>query len=138
MSENDLTELRLASLPRSKPFRFRIEPDAQAREDIANSLDISGVRKLRFAGTLSPERKSDWHLEAELGATVVQPCVATLEPVTTRIDEKTERRYVADLEEPEGGAEVEMPEDDSIELKTWCSSLTADFTEACFLAASFA
>jgi uncharacterized metal-binding protein YceD (DUF177 family) len=44
------------------------------------------VRKLRFAGTLEPEGARDWRLEAELGATVVQPCVVTLAPVTTRIE----------------------------------------------------
>jgi hypothetical protein len=46
---------------------------------------------------------------------VVQPCVVTLAPVTTRIEEKVERRFRADLPEPAPGAEVEMPEDDALE-----------------------
>jgi hypothetical protein len=49
-----------------------------------------------------------------LGATVVQPCVATLAPVTTRIETGVTRRYLADWQEPEG-EEAEMPEDDTTE-----------------------
>jgi hypothetical protein len=44
------------------------------------------VRKLRFIGTLEPEGAQDWRLTADLGATVVQPCVVTLAPVTTRLE----------------------------------------------------
>jgi uncharacterized metal-binding protein YceD (DUF177 family) len=53
-------------------------------------------------------------LKAALGATVVQPCVVTLEPVTTRIDVPVQITYAAGLEMPEE-EEVEMPEDESIE-----------------------
>ena len=46
----------------------------------------------------------------------MQPCVVTLEPVLTRIDTKVERRYVADWpDEADAGAEIEMPEDDTLE-----------------------
>jgi hypothetical protein len=56
----------------------------------------------------TPEGARDWRLSARLGATVVQPCVATLAPVTTRIDTDVTRRYLADWQEPEGD-EAEMP-----------------------------
>ena len=49
------------------------------------------------------------------GATVVQDCVVTLAPVTTRIDERVQRRYMTDPPEPDTG-EAEMPEDDVEEL----------------------
>lgn len=90
---------------------FEIAPEAEGRAAVAEELGIPGVRKLRFAGRLVPEGRRDWRLEAELGATVVQDCVVTLEPVTTRIDEAVLRRYLADLPEPEPG-ESEVPEDD--------------------------
>ena len=49
----------------------------------------------------------------------MQPCVVTLEPVTTRIDQTLRRQYVADyvdIDEPE----AEVPEDDSVEpLGQW-------------------
>lgn len=84
------------------------------RAAIAAALDIRGLRKFSFAGELRPEGRRDWILQAKLGATVVQDCAITLDPVTTRIDEDVTRRYLAEMPEP-SGLEVEMPEDDTIE-----------------------
>jgi uncharacterized metal-binding protein YceD (DUF177 family) len=106
---------RSADLARRNPLPFRIEPDAEARAALAARLGASEIRKLRFEGELRPEGKEDWRLVAKLGATVVQPCVVTLAPVTTRIDQSVERRYLARWSEPEAGSETEMPEDDSTE-----------------------
>jgi uncharacterized metal-binding protein YceD (DUF177 family) len=93
---------------------FTLEPDADARRAAAARLGIDAVRKLRFEGTLAPEGTRDWRLEARLGATVVQPCVVTLAPVTTRIDTVVLRAYLADFVEPEED-EAEMPEDETQE-----------------------
>lgn len=125
--------LPLARLPRGHERSFEITPDAPARAALAAELGITSVRKLRLVGQLVPEGARDWRLEAMLGATVVQPCVITAEPVTTRIDEKILRRYLADLEEPEGD-EVEMPEDDSAEPLPATLDLWAILTEALALA----
>jgi uncharacterized metal-binding protein YceD (DUF177 family) len=63
----------------------------------------------------------------------VQPCIVTLEPVTTRIDTPVLRRYLAEpLPEPAG--EVEMPADDSIEALPPTFDLWAVATEALSLA----
>jgi uncharacterized metal-binding protein YceD (DUF177 family) len=78
-------------------------------------MGISGVKKLLFEGQLTPNGRGDWRLDATLGATVVQPCVVTLAPVTTRIDEKVTRRFLSRWSEPEAGSETEMPEDDTTE-----------------------
>jgi len=106
--------LRLDQLPPHRDTEFDIRPDAEARAAIARTLGAERVRKLRFSGRLHPLGQGDWALEGHLGATVVQPCVVTLEPVVTRIDLPVERRYVADLAEP-SGEEVEMPEDVTVE-----------------------
>jgi uncharacterized metal-binding protein YceD (DUF177 family) len=93
-------------------------PDAAARAAIAAHLGIPAIRKLRLEGRLLPEGRRDWALDAMLGATVVQDCVVTLDPVTTRIDEPVTRRYMAALPDiglAAGHAEIEMPEDDTIE-----------------------
>jgi uncharacterized metal-binding protein YceD (DUF177 family) len=111
-----LRPFRSTDLARRARLAFRLEPDAEARRAIAARLGIPEVRKLRFAGELVPEGRRDWRLEAALGATVVQPCVVTLAPVVTRIDEPVTRRYLADWEEPAPGSETEMPQDDSAEL----------------------
>lgn len=106
--------IRLAESGHREAIPFALEPGAPGREAVAAALGIPGVRKLRFAGRLLPEGRRDWRLDARLGATVVQDCVVTLEPVTTRIEEEVLRRYVADLPDP-GPGESEMPEDDTLE-----------------------
>jgi uncharacterized metal-binding protein YceD (DUF177 family) len=110
-----------------------VTPDAAARAAIARHLDIRDIRKLRFEGTLTPEGRRDWTLTATLGATVVQDCVVTLDPVVTRIDEPVTRRYLADMPEPTLG-EVEMPEDDTIEPLPASLDLAAVMVEALSLA----
>ncbi|MDG4648060.1 DUF177 domain-containing protein [Roseibacterium sp. SDUM158017] len=112
---------------------FSIVPETEARRAAAETLGIEAVRKLRFEGTLHPVGARDWHLEARLGATVVQPCVVTLAPVTTRIDTELERRYLADFVEPEGD-EAEMPQDDTAEALPERLDLSAVMLEALALA----
>ena len=118
MSQTPETDhgLRVADLPQNRDTPFDLRPEAAELRAIAEDLDLSALRKLSFRGTIRASGEADWLLEAVLGATVVQPCVVTLEPVTTRIDEKVRRLYLADPAPllPEGD-EGEMPEDDSIE-----------------------
>ena len=109
--------LRVADLPQGAERTFRREPDATARAALAQELGAQALRKLRLEGTLRPDGARGWRLDAMLGATAVQTCVVTLDPVTTRIDVPVARRYVpaAQLPRPEPGSETEMPEDDEIE-----------------------
>lgn len=106
--------LRVADLPARKPYAFHLRPDARARSEIAAQLGVSAVRKLDFRGTLAADGRHDWRLEARLGASVVQPCVITAEPVTTRIDIDVIRRFLRQMPEPQG-PEAEIPEDDTLE-----------------------
>lgn len=106
--------LRVATLASRKPTRFDLRPDAEQEKLLAAVLEIAAVRGMRFKGELRPFGKHDFELEAELTATVEQPCCVTLAPVVTRISEKVTRRYLADLPEPEAD-EVEIPEDDTVE-----------------------
>ena len=106
--------LRVADLPPGRPVEIEITPDRDERNGLAVSLDLLALRKLQFSGTLRPLGRRDWELTGHLGATVVQSCVVTLEPVTTRIETDVERRFLADFTEPEEG-EAEMPEDDAAE-----------------------
>lgn len=108
------TVLRLSDLAAGKPTGFELVPTSAERKAIAETLGITAIKKLRFSGTLTPQNKRDWLLRADLGVTVVQPCVVTLAPVTTRIDERIGRNYMANLPEIDA-AELEMPEDDTVE-----------------------
>jgi uncharacterized metal-binding protein YceD (DUF177 family) len=113
------TSLRVASLSQTGPTPFSLRPDGASLAALAETLGLSGLRKLSFEGSLKPLGENDWQLTARLGATVLQPCVVTLEPVTTRIDIDVTRIYLRDYEEPDA-PEAEMPEDDTVEpLGVW-------------------
>ncbi|HBS50734.1 MAG TPA: hypothetical protein DEA05_11935 [Rhodobacteraceae bacterium] len=105
---------RIADLSQSAATAFDIAPARADMDAIAAELGLSGLRKLRFTGRIEAQGRRDWRLTGELGATVVQPCVVTLEPVTTRVDSPVVRQYLAEMPEPDA-TEVEMPEDDTIE-----------------------
>ena len=114
LSELPSKQLRVADLPTRKVTTFDLSPSATEREALARVLGVPSIKKLKFAGTIAAVGGKDWRLEADLGATVVQECVVTLDPVTTRIDEDIIRTYVAELPDI-AGSEVEMPEDDSVD-----------------------
>mgnify|MGYP000507130793 CR=1 FL=1 len=135
-SSPDPTVLRTANLRNSQPTRFKLEPDAPARDALAKALDAVSVRKLRFEGEVAPKGRSGWELTAQLGATVVQSCIVTLEPVTTRIDTPVTRRFVPaeQMSSYEAGSEIEMPEDDETEELGEVIDLAAVMTEALSLA----
>ncbi|WP_281826768.1 YceD family protein [Jannaschia rubra] len=106
--------VRLADLPQRKSTHVRLVPDAGQLESLADRLGVDQFRKVRMDLELSPGPGRDWTLTGTLGATVVQPCRVTTDPVTTRIDDTVTRRYAADYDIPRE-EEVEMPEDDSVE-----------------------
>ncbi|TMV06494.1 DUF177 domain-containing protein [Ruegeria sediminis] len=110
----DQTALRVADLPQNAPTPFALRPDADALERLKQELGLLGLRKLSFSGEIRAQGKRDWVLTGKLGATVVQPCVVTLDPVTTRIETEVRRIYLADWKDPEGD-EAEMPDDDEAE-----------------------
>ena len=128
MAASQQTTLTLAG--ESQPQEFLLEPDANARTTIAEDLGILAIRKLRFQGMVKPEGDTDWRLNARLGATVVQSCVVTLEPVATRIDTDVVRNFVSGLPDIGDASEVEMPEDDSLEPLSDMIDLEAILVEA--------
>lgn len=107
--------LRVADLRVGQPTRFELVPDQASCNAIAKDLGILGLHKIRFTGEIAPLGKHDWQMTADLGATVSQECVVTLDPVKTRIDDTVTRQWIRDLSQPDGEEEVEMPEDDNID-----------------------
>lgn len=124
------TPLRVADLPTGRPVPFDISPDSATLAALGDDLGLIALKKLRFAGTLRTDGRSDWRLDAHLGGTVVQPCVVSLEPVTTRIERDISRRFVKDWPGVDEAEEVEMPEDDSIDPLTDTIDLAAILSEA--------
>lgn len=125
----------VAALNRAGSRDFDLVPDASALAELRARLGLAGLRKVSLRGTLKPEGKRDWRLRAMLGATVVQPCVVSLAPVTTRIDEPVERVWRAEPNwQDREGDEVEIPEDVSEELLGREIDLGAVLSEALALA----
>ncbi|RMF33961.1 MAG: DUF177 domain-containing protein [Alphaproteobacteria bacterium] len=108
--------LRLDRLPRNAPHRFDERATEAERKAIAGLAGAISVDRFRFAGELSPRSDGGWDLTARLRATIVQRCVASLEPVAQRIDETVIRHYVPGLEEPGPDLEV-VAEDDEEEAE---------------------
>lgn len=118
------TALRVSDLSQSAPTPFALRPAPEVLAEIASALELSALRKLSFEGHVKPLGGSDWTLEGRLGATVVQPCVVTLEPVTTRIDIDVTRQFIDGYDMPDE-PEAEMPEDDTVEkLGAWIDPAT--------------
>ena len=125
--------LRVADLSQRTQTDVTVVPSIAEMSELQSALDVSDLRKVRFEGRLAPLGKSDWQLTAHLGATVVQPCVATLEPVTSRIETEVTRLFVRDYEMPDA-PEAEMPEDETIEPLGTHIDLLHVLTEALSLA----
>jgi uncharacterized metal-binding protein YceD (DUF177 family) len=111
---NKNTALRVADLAQNSATRFELTPGSEDMQALAAELGLVALKKLRFCGEVTAQGTRDWLLTGALGATVVQPCVVTLDLVSTRIDITVRRVYLADLPETEAD-EVEMPEDDEVE-----------------------
>lgn len=111
--------LRVAKLSQSGPTPFALTPDKDEMAQWATQLGLSGLRKLSLKGQVAPAGKAAWTVKATLGATLIQPCVLTLEPVTTRIDVEVQRQFQREVDTPED-EEFELPEDDLPErLGVW-------------------
>ena len=98
---------------------FDIAPTPAEAAALARLLGAQAVRKLRFAGRLAALDRAGWGLDGTLGATVVQTCVVTLEPVVTRIDQTVRRRFLPDAGARSAGIAaglvVDPDEDDEVE-----------------------
>jgi len=82
---------------------------------IADILSAVSVEKMRISGALIPTGAKDWDLKATVGASVVQTCVVTLQPVRTRIDVPVTLSYVADYCTDSEDSVTEMTVDETIE-----------------------
>jgi uncharacterized metal-binding protein YceD (DUF177 family) len=107
--------LDLAQLRGVDDFAFEIAPEPAEAEAMARLMGAQAVRKLRFAGRLAPLASGGWQLDADLGATVIQTCVVTLDPVTTRVDQKVRRRFVRQEGGPAPEITIAADEDDEVE-----------------------
>lgn len=112
--------IEVARLRDLAEFGFDIAPEPAEALALARLLDAQAVRKLRLRGRLAQAPDGGWLLEAVLGATVIQTCVVSLDPVTTRVDQPVDRRFLPRAKagvvvDPEAADDVE-PLGDRIDL----------------------
>lgn len=108
--------IRIAELSVNRPTPFELRPKPETVEALREELGLLALRKVSFTGEIVPEGASGWALRGHLGATVVQPCVVTLAPVTTRIEDEVTRSYRPDAQPTSNlPEEMEMPADDTVE-----------------------
>lgn len=126
--------LNVGDLPSGREVAFEIVFGAAQRAETVELLELLELQKLRFVGKLTPRGKSDWDLTGTLGATAVQACVVTLEPVKTRVDDPVRRVFLSRWKEPEPDSVSEMDEDVESEPLPDQIDLTAVAHEALALA----
>ncbi len=125
--------LRSHGLSRRRPTVFDLQPTPEERAALMRDLALLDLPSLRLAGEIRPEGKADFLLSARLSAQAVQPCVVTLEPVATVIDEPVTRRFLAEAAAP-AAEESEIPEDVDAEPLPDAIDLMALAAEALMLA----
>lgn len=107
--------VQLRQLRDVEDFAFDISPEPEEAAALARLLGARAVRKMRMTGKLARLARAGWRLDATLGATVVQTCVVTLDPVTTRVDQPLHRLFLPDA--APAGAELEVSPDDDDEIE---------------------
>ncbi|TRW96692.1 DUF177 domain-containing protein [Paracoccus sp. M683] len=103
--------LRVAHLNPRAPNPVLLEPDADARAAIAAELDLLDLPALRLQAQITAQGSDAWVLTGRLTARVVQPCVVTLAPVESPIDEDLRRVFSPHVTAPLD-EEIEMPDDE--------------------------
>jgi len=93
---------------------FAVAASADERAALAARFGLLAVESLAVDGRIEPsEDGAGVRLHAHLVADVVQACVATLEPVASRIDSVFERLYSHDVDDEWGSrAEFDGDQDD--------------------------
>ena len=107
--------VEVSSISQSRGYTFEIVPDQDELDAIAQGLDVPTIRKMRFKGELQYDEQGDLVLTGQLGATVTQNCVVSLEPVKTRIDTDVARKYLKDYPEHEDDRQMLEDEDENVD-----------------------
>ncbi len=103
--------ISMADMPKGGQRKFDLTFSNDMLLQAKDTLQVRDIRKVRIKGTLVPDGRKNWLLQADVGASVTQACVLSLAPVKTRIDTSLRHLFLADWQEPEGDSVVEMTGD---------------------------
>lgn len=113
MSQNPRSQsrYRVAQLNPRQPTAFAFAPDAEARAAIAQELGLLALPALRFQGEIRPAPSDAWEVSGRMQAKISQPCVVTLAPVKSSLDEEVRRVFSPHADTP-SAEETEMGDED--------------------------
>lgn len=113
MSQNPRSQsrYRVAQLNPRQPTAFALAPDAEARAAIAQELGLLALPALRFQGEIRPAPSDAWEVSGRMQAKISQPCVVTLAPVKSSLDEEVRRVFSPHADTP-SAEETEMGDED--------------------------
>jgi uncharacterized metal-binding protein YceD (DUF177 family) len=107
--------LKVSSLNNTVDFKFEEVPSEGETNEMAVLFDVVSIRKMRFAGAISPFEDDGWLLEGKLGVTVSQNCVVTLDRVRTRLDLDIRRIFTPMAEPDENEITLDASHNDELE-----------------------
>ncbi len=110
--------LRVAHLSPSRRNDFDLSPDKAACQAIAEEMGLISLPKMRFSGHVRAQGSDEWVLEGMLDATVVQPCVVTLDPVRSDLSESIGLTFSPHIASPDE-EEIEMGDETVEPLGQW-------------------
>lgn len=102
------------------------------RDALTRLFGAISVDAFAFRGKITRQGEDGLRLKGHLTATVIQPCVVTLAPVKTKLDETVEREYSPDID-PEK-IDLDADEEDALEPLTRTLDIGLVATEAAALA----
>jgi uncharacterized metal-binding protein YceD (DUF177 family) len=109
-SRNEFSRMQLLDPWPEEGIAFDETASADERAALTMRLVLIGLPRLRVAGTIAPDGTGHgFVVDAVLEADLVQRCVVSLEPVSARVRERLERRYVlGEVGEAEVDVEVDL------------------------------
>jgi hypothetical protein len=84
--------------------RFDLAADAATREAVAKAAGVLALPRLEASFDLSPVANNGIRVTGMVSANVEQTCVITLDPMSSRVEERIDLVFV-----PPGAAEVQPP-----------------------------
>jgi len=118
MSPRNPKILEFTKLDENKDHEIILNWDESERGSFEKMLDLRRLRKFDAKIVVRKVNKVDWQAKGQIGATVVQECVATTQDVVTRIDEGFERNYLHDFETYDAETRSETHLEDDLEPLT--------------------
>ena len=111
----DKSRIAIFVLETEKKIDFTLSFTDDELAQIKKDLNLISLKKTSMSGKITATAAGQWHLKAEIGATIVQESVLSLKSVTTRIDDKIDMCIIKGHDDAVQNSELELNEDYFIE-----------------------